>query len=83
MTRLVVGRHPQSALNTPFVHMICGQYLAGVQPVHTTGRHTVTYLEELEERFHKDPSSVDRSWASFFTNLGAFLLLTRVDTALY
>ncbi len=31
---------------------------------------SITYLEELEERYHKDPSSVDRSWAAFFKNLG-------------
>lgn len=30
-----------------------------------------TYLEELEERFRDDPSSVDKTWASFFNNLGA------------
>lgn len=29
-----------------------------------------TYLEELEERFRDDPSSVDKTWASFFNNLG-------------
>jgi 2-oxoglutarate dehydrogenase E1 component len=28
-----------------------------------------TYLEELEERFRDDPSSVDKTWASFFNNL--------------
>mmetsp|Transcript_20449 Transcript_20449/g.61577 ORF Transcript_20449/g.61577 Transcript_20449/m.61577 type:complete len:1082 (-) Transcript_20449:445-3690(-) len=28
-----------------------------------------TYLEELEERFRVDPSSVDKTWASFFNNL--------------
>ncbi len=31
----------------------------------------VSYLEELEKRFHEDPASVDRSWAAFFTNMGA------------
>ena len=30
-----------------------------------------TYLEELEERYLSDPSSVDKTWASFFHNLGA------------
>jgi len=30
---------------------------------------SVTYLEELEKRFNEDPKSVDRTWASFFTNL--------------
>lgn len=30
-----------------------------------------SYLEELEERFRADPASVDKTWASFFTNLGA------------
>lgn len=34
-----------------------------------------TYLEELEERFHADPSSVDKSWAAFFNNLGAESIL--------
>ncbi len=29
-----------------------------------------TYLEELEERFRDDPTSVDKTWASFFNNLG-------------
>ena len=32
-----------------------------------------TYLEELEERYLSDPSSVDKTWASFFHNLGALL----------
>jgi hypothetical protein len=32
---------------------------------------SVTYLEELEKRYHDDPSSVDRTWASFFKSLGA------------
>ncbi|GIL90737.1 hypothetical protein Vretimale_15815 [Volvox reticuliferus] len=30
---------------------------------------SITYLEELEERYHKDPSSVDRTWHAFFRNL--------------
>ena len=29
-----------------------------------------TYLEELEERYQKDPSSVDKTWAGFFGSLG-------------
>ena len=29
-----------------------------------------TYLEELEERYRQDPSSVDKSWAGFFRSLG-------------
>lgn len=29
----------------------------------------VSYLEELERQFHEDPSSIDRTWAAFFTNL--------------
>jgi 2-oxoglutarate dehydrogenase E1 component len=29
-----------------------------------------TYLEELEERYRADPSSVDKTWASFFKSLG-------------
>ena len=29
-----------------------------------------TYLEDLEERYHKDPNSVDKSWTSFFRSLG-------------
>ncbi len=29
-----------------------------------------TYLEELEERYRADPSSVDKTWASFFNSLG-------------
>ncbi|BDA47181.1 2-oxoglutarate dehydrogenase, mitochondrial [Coccomyxa sp. Obi] len=28
-----------------------------------------TYLEELEERYRADPTSVDKSWASFFRSL--------------
>ncbi|KAK9823376.1 hypothetical protein WJX72_002327 [[Myrmecia] bisecta] len=28
-----------------------------------------TYLEELEERYRADPSSVDKTWASFFRSL--------------
>jgi len=31
---------------------------------------SVTYLEELEKRYLDDPSSVDRTWASFFRSLG-------------
>ena len=31
---------------------------------------SITYLEELEERYHRDPNSVDRSWGAFFKNLG-------------
>ena len=34
-----------------------------------------TYLEELEERYRTDPSSVDKTWASFFNNLGVQQLL--------
>ncbi len=30
-----------------------------------------TYLEELEERYRADPTSVDKTWASFFNSLGA------------
>jgi 2-oxoglutarate dehydrogenase complex dehydrogenase (E1) component-like enzyme len=30
----------------------------------------VAYLEELEKKFHEDPQSIDRTWASFFANLG-------------
>lgn len=30
---------------------------------------SVSYLEELEKRFLEDPKSVDRTWASFFTNM--------------
>eukprot|EP00197_Chlamydomonas_leiostraca_P002032 CAMPEP_0202857420 /NCGR_PEP_ID=MMETSP1391-20130828/366_1 /ASSEMBLY_ACC=CAM_ASM_000867 /TAXON_ID=1034604 /ORGANISM="Chlamydomonas leiostraca, Strain SAG 11-49" /LENGTH=1038 /DNA_ID=CAMNT_0049536215 /DNA_START=20 /DNA_END=3136 /DNA_ORIENTATION=- len=30
---------------------------------------SVAYLEELEKRFHKDPKSIDRTWAAFFGNL--------------
>lgn len=30
---------------------------------------SVTYLEELEQRYREDPSSVDKTWASFFRNL--------------
>jgi len=40
---------------------------------HPQSRNTfsaVSYLEELEKRFHEDPASVDRSWGSFFNNLG-------------
>ena len=32
---------------------------------------SVTYLEELEKRYHDDPGSIDRTWASFFKSLGA------------
>jgi hypothetical protein len=34
---------------------------------------SVTYLEELEKRYLDDPSSVDRTWASFFKSLGAVM----------
>lgn len=44
-----------------------------------------SYLEELEERFRADPTSVDKTWASFFTNLGAappvLLPPTHIETA--
>ncbi|MEW5306228.1 MAG: hypothetical protein WDW36_008709 [Sanguina aurantia] len=30
---------------------------------------SINYLEELEERYNRDPNSVDRSWASFFKNM--------------
>ena len=32
-----------------------------------------TYLEEMEERYQKDPSSVDKTWAGFFGSLGGYL----------
>ena len=32
---------------------------------------SVAYLEELERKFNVDPSSIDKTWASFFTSLGA------------
>lgn len=31
---------------------------------------SVTYLEELEQRYRRDPRSVDTTWASFFRSLG-------------
>ncbi len=31
---------------------------------------SVAYLEDLEKRFNENPDSIDRTWASFFTNLG-------------
>ena len=31
---------------------------------------SISYLEELEEKYQKDPSSVDKSWATFFRNMG-------------
>jgi len=31
---------------------------------------SVTYLEELEQRYRRDPRSVDMTWASFFRSLG-------------
>jgi hypothetical protein len=31
---------------------------------------SVTYLEELEQRYRRDPHSVDTTWASFFRSLG-------------
>ena len=31
---------------------------------------SVTYLEEIQKRYQEDPSSVDRSWGSFFRSLG-------------
>lgn len=40
-----------------------------------------TYLEELEERFRVDPSSVDKTWASFFNNLGSLKLSPRLPNA--
>ena len=36
-----------------------------------------TYLEDMEERYRQDPSSVDKSWASFFRSLG-----TRIRAAM-
>lgn len=30
---------------------------------------SVNYIEELEARYRNDPKSVDRSWASFFSNM--------------
>lgn len=41
--------------------------------IFTTFTSAVSYLEELEKRFHEDPQSIDRTWASFFQNLGQFL----------
>lgn len=32
-----------------------------------------TYLEDMEERYRQDPSSVDKSWASFFRSLGRLI----------
>ena len=32
---------------------------------------SISYLEEIEQRYREDPKSVDRSWASFFNNMGA------------
>ena len=29
-----------------------------------------TYLEDMEEKYRQDPSSVDKSWTSFFRSLG-------------
>ena len=31
---------------------------------------SVAYLEELERKFNENPSSIDKTWASFFTSLG-------------
>jgi hypothetical protein len=31
---------------------------------------SVTYLEELEQRYKQDPGSVDKTWGSFFRSLG-------------
>lgn len=31
---------------------------------------SVAYLEELEKQWNVNPDSIDKSWASFFTNLG-------------
>ena len=43
-----------------------------------------TYLEELEERYRADPSSVDKTWASFFSSLGMMpkvsLMILKQDT---
>ena len=30
------------------------------------------YLEELEERYRTNPSSVDKTWASFFRSMGEY-----------
>lgn len=38
--------------------------------IHRAGINAVSYLEELEKKFHEDPTSIDRTWASFFANLG-------------
>lgn len=32
-----------------------------------------SYLEELEERYRDDPTSVDKTWASFFKSMGAYI----------
>lgn len=37
-----------------------------------------TYLEELERRFQTDPSSVDKTWASFFSMASTLPTLSRV-----
>lgn len=34
---------------------------------------SATYLENIGEKYSEDPKSVDKSWASFFQNLGAVL----------
>jgi hypothetical protein len=39
-----------------------------------------TYLEELEERYRQNPSSVDKTWASFFRSMGTFLLFSLIET---
>lgn len=31
---------------------------------------SISYLEELEEKYQRDPNSVDKSWATFFRNMG-------------
>ncbi|KXZ56060.1 hypothetical protein GPECTOR_2g942 [Gonium pectorale] len=34
-----------------------------------SGSTSVSYLEELEERYHRNPRSVDRTWQAFFRSL--------------
>ena len=55
--------------------------MAGVQDNFLDGTSS-SYLEELEERFRADPASVDKTWASFFTNLGAIPVIGFIGPAL-
>jgi hypothetical protein len=44
---------------------------------------SVTYLEELEQRYRRDPHSVDTTWASFFRSLGASFFFSLLSVSVF